>query len=351
MQFYYDKHFVMNILKLTKLLLLLLLAEAGVYGQDPSFSQFFASPLNVNPALTGAINGKWRIISNFRDEWVTPATPYVTTTISYDTKILRNKIPENSVFGMGVMIMHDEAMSGILKSNYASLDLSYNIKIIDGEVGSHRLGMGVGLIYGSKKIDFNRLYFEHQFAGYGFNTSLPTGESALSNMQSYFSASAGLLYSYVSQYSNFDFGVSAFHLNEPRQTVVNDPNQYLAPRYVIHTNYDNHLNEKVVLNTNAIFQTQAKASYFSVGGSLGYFLSEEGEPDLILNGGLWYWSQNAIIPYVGLVYKNYQFGFSYDVTISKLASAQQKPRSFELSIIIRGDDKPSGIIWCPSPWK
>ena len=55
------------------------------------------------------------MISNFRDEWVTPATPYLTTTISYDTKILRDKIPENSVFGMGVMIMHDEAMSGILK--------------------------------------------------------------------------------------------------------------------------------------------------------------------------------------------------------------------------------------------
>jgi hypothetical protein len=42
------------------------------------------------------------MISNFRDEWVTPATPYATATISYDTKILRNKIPENSVFGMGV---------------------------------------------------------------------------------------------------------------------------------------------------------------------------------------------------------------------------------------------------------
>ena len=69
----------MNILKHTKLLLLLGLAAGSVYGQDPSFSQFFASPLNINPALTGTINGKWRIISNFRDEWVTPASPYTTS--------------------------------------------------------------------------------------------------------------------------------------------------------------------------------------------------------------------------------------------------------------------------------
>src|SRR5947208_1193058 len=96
MQFYYDKYIIMKIIKNIKLLVLLAIAAGSAYAQDPVFSQFFASPLNINPALTGAITGKWRIISNFRDEWVTPAMPYATETISYDTKILRNKIPENS---------------------------------------------------------------------------------------------------------------------------------------------------------------------------------------------------------------------------------------------------------------
>ena len=335
----------MNLIKHMKLLLLLGLTAGCTYGQDPSFSQFFSSPLNINPALTARINSKWRAISNIRDEWVSPASPYATGTISFDSKILKNKIPENAVFGLGGMLMYDEAMAGVLKSSYASLDLSYNIKIAEGE-GDHRLGVGFGLIYGHKQIDFSRLNFAEQFNGYGFNTNLPTGESALTNMKSYFSSSVGLVYSYVSQYSDFDFGIAGFHLNKPKQTVVSDPRQYLPPRYVVHTNFENYLDERIVLNTNAIYQTQANVSYFSVGAGLGYFLSDEGEDDLIVNGGLWYWSKNAVIPYFGMVYKKFQFGLTYDITISKLAGASQKPKTFELSLIIRGDDRPKGVIPC-----
>lgn len=337
----------MKYLRPLQLLFLLTLSAAFVYGQDPSFSQFFSSPLNIDPALTARINNKWRVISNIRDQWISPASPYKTGTISFDIKALRKKIPESSVFGIGGMLMYDEAMAGVMKSSYTSLNLSYNIKIAEGEDGGdHRLGIGVGLIYGSKRIDFTRLSFAEQFTGYGFNTNLPTGESALSNMKPYISSSVGVLYSYVAQYMDFDFGVAAFHLNKPKQTVLNDPKQYLPARYVVHANFENYLNERVVLNTNAIYQTQANANYFSVGGGIGYFLSDEGDDDLILNGGLWYWSNNAVIPYLGVVYKRFQFGLSYDVTVSKLASASQTPKTFELSFIIRGDDRPKGVIPC-----
>jgi len=349
-QFYYDKPFFMRLLKHLTLIALMGLMGNGVFGQDPSFSQFFASPLNINPALTGMINGKWRVISNFRDQWAGPALPYITTTVSYDTKILKNKIPETSIFGFGVMLMHDDAMASILKSNFASLNLSYNIKIAEAE-GDHRLGIGVGLTYTSKNVDYSRLNFDHQFNGRVFDTNLPTGESALSNMTPYLSVNAGLLYSYVSQYTNFDFGVAGYHLNKPKQTFLEDPNQYLAPRYVVHANYDNYLTEKLILNANGVYQNQAYANYFSIGGALGYSLSEEGEPSLIVNGGLWYWSNNAIVPYVGLVYNSMQFGFSYDVTISKLGTSAVPPKTFEVSLIIRGDYAVKGLIYCPSPWK
>ena len=87
----------------------------------------------------------------------------------------------------------------------------------------------------------------------------------------------------------------------------------------------------------------------SVGGGLGYFLSEPGNVDIIVNAGLWYWSNNAIIPYIGLVYDNLQLGLSYDITTSKLASAAGRPQTFELSITLRGGDKADGVI--PCPWK
>ncbi len=334
--------------KFMTLLLVLGLAADGAHGQDPSFSQFYSSPLNINPALTALINNDWRGIANIRVEWVTPANPYNTSTISFDSKILKDKIPENSIFGLGGMLMYDQAMAGVLKSTYASLDASYNIKIGE-KSGDSRLGMGVGLTYGDKHIDFSQLTFQQQFTGTGFDTNLPTGETALTNIKPYVSVSAGLVYSFSTQWTNLDIGAAAYHLNKPKQTVVDDPNQFLAPRYVVHANYENYLTDKLILFGNGIYQTQAKASYFSVGGGAGYFVSNEGEEDLIVNFGLWYWSNNAVVPYLGMVYRNLQLGLSYDITISKLSSAAQRPQTFELSIVLRGDGRPDGAI--PSPWK
>jgi type IX secretion system PorP/SprF family membrane protein len=319
--------------------------------QDPSFSQFFSSPLNVNPALTARINSDWRVISNFRDQWLGPASPYATGTISYDTKILQNKIPnvheEKNLIGVGGMLMYDYAMDGIMKSTYASANVSYNIVLADGPA-VHRLGAGFGASYGRRTVDFSRLTWEEQWVGYGgFDKNLPSGELALINMKPYFSVSTGLVYSITTQNSNLDIGAAAFHVNTPKQTFLQDPNQKLAVRKVAHVNFETFLNTSVVLNANAIYQFQQDAEYYSFGGGLGYYLPQDA--DVILNVGMWYWSKNAIIPYVGFAYKDFQLGLSYDVTISKLNQASIKPKTFELSLIFRGTKEPTQII--PCPWK
>ena len=338
----------MKIMKTKKLIVAFLftrLVIASAWAQDPSFSQFFSSPLNINPALTANIDGKWRLITNLRDQWVGPASPYTTGTVSFDTRIFENKIPEGSTFGVGGMMMYDKAMQGALKTSSMSLNTSINIMLSE-ENATQRLGIGIGGIFGSKRVDFSKLDFGDQFTGYGFDTNLPTSEAALSDMKPYLSTSVGLLYSITTDNSNLDIGAAAFHLNKPKQSVLNDPNQYLAARYVGHANFDTYLNDQVVLNANSIYQRQESTEYLSVGGGLGYYLS--GEPDdVVFNVGLWYWLKNAVIPYVGVRYQNIQFGLSYDITVSKLSRAAEKPKSFELSLIIRAK-KPKGFI--RSPW-
>jgi type IX secretion system PorP/SprF family membrane protein len=348
-QSYYDKYCIMKKIKLSAALIMLTVMTK-LFGQDPSFSQFFSSPLNVNPALTAHINSDWRLISNFRDQWIGPASPYMTGTISYDSKIFQNRMlnvaEDDNTAGIGGMLMFDYAMTGIVKSTYASLDASYNIKLADGYT-QHRLGAGFGFMYGRRYMDFDRVDFEEQFTGYGFNTNLPTGETALSNMKPYFSLSAGLIYTISTEKSNFDFGIAGFHLNRPKQTFLADENQYLASRQVAHANFETLINDRLIFTANGTYQYQKKARYFSVGGALGHILGEQ--QDFIFNWGFWYWSNNAVIPYVGLAYKNFQFGVSYDFTISKLRDAPRKPNTWEVSIILRGMKRVDKTI--PCPWK
>jgi type IX secretion system PorP/SprF family membrane protein len=341
----------MNRIVYVSIIILSFLIYIPCRGQDPSFSQFFSSPLNINPSLTGHINEDWRVITNMRDQWIGPASPYSTGTICYDMKVLQNKAPnvkEKNVFGIGSMLMYDYSMYGVVKGEYGSIDLAYNIKLSEDDYGnSHRLGLGFGGTYVRKFVDFNSLNFQTQYTGNGFDTNLPTGEAALSNMRPYFSLSAGAIYSYVTDQSNLDIGGAIFHLNHPMQTFLANPNQYLPRREVIHSNYERYMDDRVILNANGVYQYQSGASYFSIGGGLGYNLNDEG--NTIVNGGVWYWSKNAIIPYVGIAYMSFQIGLSYDATVSKLAAAMERPNTWELSLALRGKNKPSGII--PCPWK
>jgi type IX secretion system PorP/SprF family membrane protein len=318
------------------------------YAQDPSFSQFFSSPLNINPALTANINSDWRAIAHFRDQWIGPASPYVTGTLSFDSKILQHKIanmPEqDNIWGIGTFLMYDRTMGGAVRSVYGSLSSSYSIKLADGDY-THRMNLGFGGTYGRRYIDFARLDFEEQFTGFGFNTSLPTGESHLENAKPYFSLNTGITYSIKSDISNFDIGVAAFHINQPQQTYLNDGEQVLPVRKVAHVNFEYLFGDQVLLSTNAIYQFQRDANYLSFGGALGYFLND----NTTVNAGLWYWSKNAIVPYLGFGAGNYQLGVSYDVTMSKLKSAAPRPNTWEVAVIIRGIRTPSKLIYCP--WK
>ena len=326
-----------------------LLLITTLHAQDPTFSQFFSSPLNINPALTANINSDWRVISNYRSQWMGAESPYVTGTISYDTKVFQNKnayTEENNFLGFGGMFMFDRAMAGVAKATFASLNLSYNIKLSEGAL-THRLAAGFGATYGKRSVDYSRLTFEEQYTGFGFNTNLPTGEYALSEMKSFVSVNAGLTYSITSANSNFDIGAAMYHVNNPKQTFLNDDNQRLAVRKVVHANFETYINDRTILNTAAIYQLQGGAKYLSAGGGVGYYLGDEKGP--IINAGLWYWAENGFVPYLGLAIDKFQFGLSYDYTTSKLNEAARKPSSIELSLIFRGSREASQNI--PCPWK
>src|SRR3954470_16252838 len=95
-----------------------LMLTGVVKAQDPHFSQFFASPLTLNPAFTGKFNGSWRLAANHRDQWPSIPKAYVTTTASFDMAILKGHIAEGDVFGIGLSGVSDASANSALKLNY-----------------------------------------------------------------------------------------------------------------------------------------------------------------------------------------------------------------------------------------
>src|SRR5947209_5190581 len=109
----------------TVLIILLLCSFNVVKAQDPNFSQFFASPLTLNPALTGKFDGTLRVAGNYRNQWPTINNAFTTYTASVDAGILKGKIPEFDQFGVGVLAFSDKAGNGILQNNAIALSTAY----------------------------------------------------------------------------------------------------------------------------------------------------------------------------------------------------------------------------------
>src|SRR5436305_8986838 len=95
-------------------LLIFFCSIAKVKAQDPHFSQFFSSPLTLNPALTGKFDGTLRVAGNYRNQWPAFNNVYTTSTLSIDFPIMQKHIPENDTWGIGILALTDKAGGGIL---------------------------------------------------------------------------------------------------------------------------------------------------------------------------------------------------------------------------------------------
>lgn len=310
--------------------------------QDPNFSQFFSSPLTISPALTGNGETQWRAMANLRNQWIGFGSPYRTNSISVDGKLTEGDF---SYIGIGGMVLMDDAMEGIYKSTHVSLNAAYHVTL-DADA-LHGIAVGFGGVYSKTNIDFAKLTFGQQLSSTGFNRPLPTGEPALNNMQGYASVCAGLMYTYTSENTFANLGVAGYRFIKTKNSVYNDATQYESPRYNAHFDFGASLNERTNLSLNAIYLTQAKVSSTTLGGTLGFSHGEEDYSLKVLNLGMYYRLGDAIIPYVGYVYNSFQFGLSYDVTVSKIKSGSTTPKTFELSLIYRHSKTFANKIPCP----
>ena len=130
----------------------------SVSAQDPHFSQFFASPLTINPAFTGKFDGNYRIASNHRNQWPTINNAFITTTGSFDTKLLQKTLNENDSWGIGFTGYSDNHANGALKFNYASFSSAYH-KGVD-EDNNTQIGFGFQITQANMLVNTNQIKFE-----------------------------------------------------------------------------------------------------------------------------------------------------------------------------------------------
>lgn len=301
--------------------------------QDPHFSQFFASPLTLNPALTGKFDGNLRAAGNYRNQWPAFNNVYTTSTLSIDFSILNSVLPETDTWGVGVIALTDKAGGGVLTNNYVGLSTAYH-KSLD-ENGFSQIGLGFQAMYGQKRLNWSKLYFSDQLTPFGFDLTVPSAD--IVNFKNpninYLDVNAGIIYTMsTNNQNNFYLGASMYHINRPKESFQGGQ-WNVAARTTISAGGYFPVGETMTLHTSGIFQTQGKATETTIGGALSSLLNEDEVNPTNIYGGVWMRLQDALIPYLGLEFAGMRLGASYDINISSLKSGSESRGGMEISLI------------------
>lgn len=331
-------------MKKSLLLILVSVSFAVSYAQDPHFSQFYASPLTLNPAFAGKFDGNVRVAGIHRNQWPSINKAYVTTSAAVDFRIMQGRIQENDTWGVGLMGFSDQSSNGAVKFNYASAGTAFH-KGLDEE-GYHQIGAAFQLTYANMLINTANLKFLDQLTPFGFTgvTNEVFNNSSLKN--SYLDFNAGVLYNgSTNDRNNFYAGVSMYHINRPQQSFTG-AYFILNPRTTVHAGGYFPAGQTGTVHVSGLVSVQGKASEALIGGAYQLQLTEDEKPTSVYFGG-WMRLNDAIIPYAGLEFGSFRLGASYDVNTSSLKTASSSRGGMEISLIYIRKDPDSKGINCP----
>lgn len=277
----------------------LLLAASDMVAQDPQFSQFYANPLYLNPALAGSKLCP-RVCINYRNQWPNISGTYVTTSFSFD------KMADALHGGIGLIATSDAAGQGTIHTNTISGIYSYHQTL------SRKISIAAAMegTFYQKSVDWSKLTFGdmiNPINGFVNQTQETPGMSS----HGYLDFSTGaVVYS-----DKFFVGFSVHHLTQPNESMYSDGNSPLPIKYTAHAGMKIALGDRgtsdVFISPNIIWQKQQDFQELN----LGLYLQKG---PLVM--GLWYRNSDAFIILLGIDKGNFRVGYSYDVTISRLTN-------------------------------
>ena len=317
------------------------------FAQDIHFSQFYASPLNLNPTLTGFFPGSYRVAAIYRNQWRSVTTPFETYSGSFDMKILEDKMKED-VFGVGGVIVNDRSGDGNLGLLSIMASTSY-LKLL-GSNSKHYLGVGLQFGYVQRSLEYNSLTFPEQYQTQtaDFDLTVSNRENFDGSNVSYFDLQLGVLWSSnVHERVGVFNGLSVFHLTQPKESFLNDDIR-LKSRFAIHGGLRIKATENIYLTPNYIFMYQNKAQEINAGTAAEYHFLDDHNTIVSLGG--WYRFDDAAIISASVEHRGIRVGLSYDVNTSDLKPASNNRGAFEVSLIYIGkivSDQGPIMVPCP----
>lgn len=320
--------------------------------QDIQFSQFYAAPLYLNPALAG-INQTGRAGINYRNQWPSIDANFETFSAYADV----NFDEKNS--SVGLLLLNDrEGLAGLTSTSIA-LQYAYQVRV--NYKWTFRPAFEGS--FTTRSADFSKITFGDQLDNNGPNGN-PSGEIFNSDKVSYFDMGlGGIIFS-----DRIWLGVAMHHIREPNQSITGGDSP-LPRKFSVHGGYRFPLRTSYRKGETASgyersitptfnYRTQGDFAQLDVGVYFTY------APVVF---GLWYrgipfksnaaggTNSEALIAMLGITQRKFTLGYSFDYTLSDLGIGSGGAHEISLTYTFKwGDprkpDRDVRELKCPLPY-
>ena len=324
--------------------------------QDIHFSQFYMSPLNLNPAMTGVMNCNNRLIVNYRNQWaaVLGSNAYNTFSASYDQKIA---VGRSDYFGLGGTLWGDVAGESRFGTMQGRFSVSFSKRMGGYRKSAHYLVFGADAAITQRRVREGDLRWPTQHDGNGgFDPTLPSNETIVDNDFLFADVAGGLLwFSVLDEKNNFYIGTALHHLNQANVSFLGQ-DVALFTKWTLHGGGEFEMNPRTSLLPGFVMFFQGPHREFNGGTSVRFVMGGSRNSNQYFQVGAWYrigtkvdggLHSDAMIISARFDYENYGIGFSYDLNVSKLREASTANGAFEFSLnyLICGPERRS--VYCP----
>ncbi len=329
--------------------------------QDRYFTQFYANPLELNPALTGAFDGSYRVTAGYRDQWNGFInSPYLVIGAYGDFRfdLGRQQRQSGDFVGAGISFISDRTAFFNINSNQISISAAYHKNLTRSRDSYLSAGFSLGLM--QRSLNYENLEFGDQYNGldgYTFATQEIFPENNLANGD----LSIGLNYMVQpAKFTTLFIGGAIQHILQPNISYFNQATGLselyeavpLNRKYVIAASAELGISELYSILPRLMFQSQGPASMLNVGTSFKFDLNLHNQNAFQVGGGFRFAQQeNTFGPVAGYLIagielNNLLIGLSYDLNLDDLVNERAGQNAFEISISYIGEYS-NDSYFCP----
>jgi len=319
---------------------LLISSNIALAQQDIHFSQFYASPMTINPASAGAFNGNLRGSLLYRNQWSSVSEAFTTMAASIDMPVLKKM--KAGMFGLGLHFYKDDAGDSQFSTTKFSLALAYHLDMSGGK-GNHFISVGFQGGSIQRSIGFDNLTFNDQWNGVDFDQNITTADQFGGSSVSALDVAAGIHWFYApTDFSRYFGGFSMYHLNSPN-VAFNDEESALLKKYTFHFGAEIGKGSTTAAVTNngfsvlpnIIYSVQGPNRYFNLGAEAkirikdnSKFTNYHNEMSIAIGPYLRFGDAAYIVTRFN--WQGISLGVSYDFNLSDLSDATNGNGGFEV---------------------